>query len=182
MENNFNKKKALLIIDVQEDFTGEDAKMPVDSKQAQIMIGNLNKIVDSSNEKNLELIYIGNEYSKYDILNFFRNFACIKGTDGTKMDKNLHIKSQYYFSKNKGNAFSNPSLIDFLNEHQISQIYISGLYAEACIYATVKGAIKNGFQATILTDCIATKTEKKRVDMIGKYKKLGVKTITSEQL
>ncbi len=182
MENEIVSKSAILIIDIQEDFTGESAKMPVEINQASLMIKNLNEIIDNSDEKHLEVIYIGNEYSKYDILNIFRNFACIEGTEGTKMDKRLHVKNDYYFPKSKGNSFSNPNLLNFLNQHNISKIYISGLYAEACIYATVKASVKNGFQTIILKDCIATKTDKKRVQMIEKYQQLGAKTLTSEQI
>ena len=94
-------KKALLIIDIQKDFTGENAKMPVDSKQATQMIANLNRIIDKSKDLNLTVIYIGNEYSKFDILNIFRNFAAIKETDGIKMDNRLHVVTKNYFSKNK---------------------------------------------------------------------------------
>jgi len=175
-------KKALLIIDIQKDFTGENAKMPVESNQATQMIANLNRIIDKSTDLNLTVIYIGNEYSKFDILNIFRNFAAIKETDGINMDNRLHIVTKNYFSKNKMNAFSNPKLNEFLKDKNINEVFIGGLFAEACIYGTTKGAIKNKYLATILTDCIATNTEVKRNKMIEKYKKMGAKTITSNEL
>jgi nicotinamidase-related amidase len=174
-------KKALLIIDIQKDFTGENAKMPVDSIQGIKMITNLNKIIDKSKELDLTVIYIGNEYSKFDILNVFRNFASIKGSDGAKLDDRLHLATKNYFPKNKGSAFSNPNLDKFLKEQNIAEIFISGLYAEACIYGTTKGAIRNNYLTTVLTDCIATKTDAKRNKMIEKFKNLGAKTITSKR-
>jgi nicotinamidase/pyrazinamidase len=182
MEQENILKKAILVIDIQNDFTGKNAKMSVDSNQATQMITNLNSIIDKSKELNLTVIYIGNEYSKFDILNIFRNFAAIKGTDGVKMDDRLNIVSKNYFSKNKMNAFSNPELNIFLKENNIDEVFISGLYAEACIYGTTKGALRNNYLTTILTDCIATKTETKRTQMIEKYKKLGVKTILHSEL
>jgi nicotinamidase/pyrazinamidase len=156
--------------------------MPVDSNQASQMIANLNRVIDKSKETELTVIYIGNEYAKGDLLNIFRNFAALKGTYGTKMDNRLHVVTKNYFSKHKGNAFSNPELDKFLKENNITDIYVGGLYAEACIYGTTKGSIKNKYLTTVLTDCIATKTEKKRNKMIGKYKKLGAKILTSNQL
>ena len=182
MEQNNISKKAILVIDIQNDFTGQNAKMPVDSNQATQMITNLNRIIDKSKELNLTVVYIGNEYSKFDILNIFRNFAALKGTDGIKMDNRLHIATENYFSKQKGNAFSNPELDKFLKGKNISEVFIGGLYAEACIYGTTKGAIRNNYLTTILTDCIATKTEAKRNKMIEKYEKLGAKTMTSNGL
>jgi nicotinamidase-related amidase len=153
-------KKAILVVDIQDDFTASNAKMPVDSLQAVQMIENLNRIIDKSKETEVTVIYIGNEYGKYDLLNIFRNVAALKGSDETKMDKRLHIVSKNYFSKHKGNAFSNPELDKFLKDNNITDVYIGGLYAEACIYATTKGAIRHKYTTTVLTDCIATKTEK----------------------
>src|SRR5215510_5472962 len=101
MEQDYISQKAMLIIDLQNDFTGQNAKMPVDRNQATQMISNLNLIIDKSKELNLTVIYIGNEYSKYDILNVFRNFAAIKGTEGSKMDHRLHVATNNYFSKKR---------------------------------------------------------------------------------
>jgi nicotinamidase/pyrazinamidase len=182
MEQDNISKKAILVVDIQNDFTGENAKMPVDTSQAIQIITNLNRIIDKSKELDLTVIYVGNEYSKFDILNIFRNFAAIKGTDGIEIDKRLHVVTENYFSKHKMNAFSNPKLDKFLKDKNIDEVFIGGLYAEACIYGTTKGAIRNSYLTNILTDCIATKTEAKRKKMIEKYKKLGAKTMTSDRL
>ena len=176
------KKQALLIIDIQNDFTGENAKMPVDKNQAVEMILNLNKLIDKTDTSKTEIIYIGNEYSKWDILNIFRNFASIKGTDGTKLDKRLQIVNKIYFPKSKMNAFSNPNLISYLKSKNIEEIFIGGLYADACIYGTAKGGIKEKLKVNILTDCVATKSENKRVKTILKYEKIGAKNIKSTEM
>ena len=91
------KKEAILIVDIQNDFTGENAKMPVDKNQAVQIITNLNKLIDKTDTLKTEIIYIGNEYSKWDVLNIFRNFAAIKGTNGTNLDERLHEVNKLYF-------------------------------------------------------------------------------------
>ncbi len=176
------KKKALLIVDIQNDFTSLNAKMPVEEKQAAEMIANLNELVNKPYDSALTVIYIGNEYCKFDPLNVFRNFAALKGTSGAQIDQRLQVVSKNYFPKSRGNAFSNLQLDLFLRRSGIDELYIGGLYAEACIYATLKGAIKLHYTTTVLTDCIATKSEMKRAMMISKYDKLGAKTISSRQL
>lgn len=172
-------KKALLILDIQDDFTGNDARMPMDAVQTEDMINNLNNLVASLDSSFGEIVYIGNEFSKYDLLNIFRNFAAIKGTKGTRPDRRLKIVSGNYFSKNKENAFKNPSLDAFLKSKAITELFISGLKAEACVYSTAKGAIKNGYKVNVLTDCIATTSDKKRSKMLQKYLKAGANTIRS---
>ena len=175
-------KKALLVVDIQDDFTGPNARMPVDPKQAADMISNLNKIIDRSKEMQLLVVYIGNEYPGYNLFNIFRNFAAVKGTAGVKMDNRLHITTNNYFSKHKGNAFSNPLLEKFLKQLHITQLYIGGVYADGCIYATVKGAVKHHYKTTVLTDCIAAKTAKTLAKMKEKYKKSGAANLTSQEL
>jgi nicotinamidase-related amidase len=175
-------KKALLVIDIQNDFTAENAKMPVNKLQGDKMMANINQLIDDSVNQNMTIIYIGNEYGLFNPLNIFRNFAAIKNTEGTKLDARLHVINEHYFSKAKGNAFSNPDLEYFLKSEQINEIYIGGLYADHCILATAKGAQKLQYNVTILTDCIATKSNEKLSDSIEKFKKLGVKLSTSVQL
>lgn len=173
------KKQALLIIDIQNDFTGDKAKMPVNKVQAQQMIDNLNRVIDHADKQKIEIIYIGNEYSKWDFINLFRNFAAIKGTDGTKQDNRLHVVTDKYFSKKRGNAFSNPAIDTYLQSMNVVELYIAGLKAEACVLATVKGALYRKYQVNVLTDCIATNSDKKREKMIIKYEKIGAKNSNS---
>ena len=175
-------KQAILIIDIQNDFTGDNAKFPVDKNQAVQMINNLNRLMSNMDLTNMEIVYIGNEYSKWNVLNVFRNFAAIKGTDGSKQDGRLHILSKNYFSKTEGNSFSNPKLDAFLKEKNINKVFISGLYAEACIYATVRGAVKNKYTTTVLSDCVATKSDDKRVRTLREIEKLGAEIVASDAL
>ena len=175
------KNQALLVIDIQNDFTGDYAKMPVNALQASQMIDNLNKLIDETDTEKRDILYIGNEYDRWDVLNVFRNYAAIKGTEGTQLDKRLRVVNNTYFSKNKGNAFSNQELDKYLKTKNINELWISGLYAEACIYATVKGALKRNYKVIVLSDCIATKSDEKRDKIIKKYKKIGAEVQTASQ-
>ena len=175
-------KKAILVVDIQNDFTGEKAKMPVDKSQAIQMIGNINLLLDKTSKTETEVIYIGNEYPKNDLFNIFRNFAAIERTVGAKPDPRLRVVSDIYFPKHRGNAFTNPALDAYLKAENISELFICGLFAEACIYATVKGALKNNYKVNVLTDCLASKSDRKRDRMIHQYEKLGVRNIASTSL
>lgn len=174
--------KALLILDIQNDFTSSTAKMPVDTNQAREIIANINKLTANTQANGLLPIYIGNEFSKNDILNIFRNFAAIKGSEGCKIDERLNVVNNNYFSKNRGSAFTNKLLAAFLELRKINELYVAGLYGEACVRATVKSAIKHGYNVTVLSDCIASKTDKKRKSTIEKYRNTGVRVISGEAI
>ncbi|MFI5138456.1 MAG: isochorismatase family cysteine hydrolase [Sphingobacteriales bacterium] len=167
--------KGLLILDIQNDFTAPGAKFPVDQNQAAKIIGNINRLTANIGTNKLIPVYIGNEFSKWDLLNIFRNFAAIKGSEGSKTDKRLHVVNQNYFSKNRSSAFANSAFEAFLKSKTIDELYVAGLFAEGCVWGTVKEAVKKGYKVTVLSDCIASATDKKRETMIEKYKNLGVK-------
>jgi nicotinamidase-related amidase len=173
---------ALLILDIQNDFTGENAKKPVLKSQVAPMIANMNALLNRKSNHDLTVIYIVNAYSKFDILNIFRNFSAIKGTEGADLDLRLQIISDHIFSKEKGNAFSNPNLDIFLRKNNIKHLYISGLYAEFCVWQTIKSALKKEYKVSVLTDCIASQNDLTRQKMIEKYRKFGIETLSSVEI
>jgi maleamate amidohydrolase len=177
-----NPSKALLVIDIQQDFTGPAARMPVDPQQASRMIENVNLLSSTFAASGWPVVYIGNEYSVWNPLNVFRNFAAIKNTPGIQLDERLQGAKAVYFSKSQGNALSNSNLVSYLNAQKINKLYVTGLYAEACLLATIRGAIRHQFSVTAVTDAIATKTEAKRQKMITQYAQLGALVVPTSSL
>ncbi len=175
-------KKAILILDIQDDFTKTNGRYPVDERQAAEMIHNLNNLLAGLKENYATVVYIGNEFSRLNPLNLFRNFAAIKGSKGTKIDDRLNVVSINYFAKRWDNSFTNPDLDKFLKQLEISEIFIAGVKAEACVKATAKGALKRGYKTTVLVDCIATSSDAKRTRLIETYKNIGIQVLTSDSL
>jgi nicotinamidase-related amidase len=176
------KKSALLIIDVQKDFTQSSGRLPVDLNHAEQMIANINAIVASTDRETLLPIYIGNEFRPLDPLNIFRNFAAIRGTEGCGLDPRLKIVGDMYFSKEEGDSLSNPALVSFLRQSKIDHLYLTGLQAEACVYRTFRGALKHGFSCSVIEDAIASKTEAKRQSMLKKFASQGASIVSTAQL
>jgi len=175
-----SQKSALLVVDMQKDFIGSSARMPVDSAQAEQMLHITNQLIDSN--RDWEIVYIYNSYSKYDLTNIFRIFAAIKNTEGEKMDERLKIKSTNIFSKSKMSAFTNPELNKFLQEKNISTLYIVGLYSENCITGTAKSALKQKYQVNIIQDALASKTDTARSKACERLKKLNCQILKGVDL
>lgn len=175
-------KSALLVIDVQKDFTQPSGRKPVSPRQAEQIIGNINTILFLAEINGLLPVYIGNEFRKYDPLNIFRNFAALEGSDGSKLDRRLQVRNSHYFSKQTGDALTNSSLVSFLRAAGIEHIYLTGLYAEACVFNTFQGAQKHGFTCSVVADAIASKTEARRQRMVKKFAGLGASIVSSADL
>jgi nicotinamidase-related amidase len=177
-------QKALLVIDIQEDYTGDNAKPPFPYKDSEKLINSVNKLIDAASEKNIPVVYIKQEFGNV-LGKVFSKIYCggtaIKGNPGTEIDKRINIKSDYCFSKWGPDAFLNGKFKDLMKEHKVKDIYLTGIDAEFCVYATAKGAIKHGYNVTIIKDGILLRAEKKWNELLKKYERDGIKLITSEE-
>lgn len=57
------------------------------------------------------------------------------------------------FVKGSADAFTNPSIASFLRMKRITQIFLAGCNTFACIQATAIGAVKAGFDVSLVEDC-----------------------------
>lgn len=173
---------AFIVLDVQKDFTEIDGRFPAASHQVCSMIENINNIITHFNEK-MEIIYVGNEFERTQFIsNWFRNHGALKGSVGAQLDPELKIVNDMYFSKKQGDAFSNESLYRYINEHQIEHIVIAGLYAEGCVFATAKGALRRGLRVSVVEDAVSGATDEKRNKSLRKLESLGIKVMQTREV
>ncbi|WNQ14113.1 isochorismatase family cysteine hydrolase [Paenibacillus aurantius] len=168
-------RSALLVLDVQKDFLGEHALLPVAANQQEPLIANINQCIEKATQENLPVVYIGNEFEKTQFLsNWFRNHAALKGSPGTELDDRIYRVEGDYFPKNRGDAFTNPELLSFLKSKQISHLFIIGVFAEGCVTDTAKGALRRSFKVTVLSDAVAGANDSKRDKALQKLFACGV--------
>lgn len=171
---------ALLVLDVQKDFTDKNARLPVAKKHVNTMLTSINQLIEIASTKNMHILYIGNEFEKNQyISNWFRNNAALKGSEGAKLNEQLKVVNNHYFSKKKGNAFSNRYLLQYIENHHINNIYVVGLFAEGCVLETVKQALQKKYNVTLIEDAIAGANDRKKSLAIRKMEKIGATIIDS---
>lgn len=183
IESNLPDKYSFLILDIQNDFMAKDGKLPISPIQSRDIINKINMLLSILTQSEVEVVYIGNEFKKSDtIANWFRNNAAIKGTDGAKLDSNLNIINNNYFSKSSPDAFSNKSFDQYLREQKISKLIIAGVFADQCVLSTVKGGLNRKYEVYVISDAIGAKNDSDIEKAIKAYKKLNAHTVTSEQI
>ena len=176
-------KKALLVVDMLEDFLGEtrknkDCKLyDYDKKiiKTEEYIERVNKIIDKFKNDNDMVIYIDQEMPNKLFFRKVFGFA-IKGTKGAEKVKSLYVVSDNRFTKMFGNAFTNRKLNDFLKKNNVDDVYIVGIDATKCSFFTAKGSIKKGYNTFMVKEGLATifideleKCEKIIIENSGKY-------------
>lgn len=169
-------KKALLVIDLQNDYLWEHRKAKFTYNPEKI-IGNVNGLIAQYQSEEHDIVYVKHIIQNNPINRKLFGFS-IQGTEGAELYGGLSIVSEYCFEKLLPDAFSSSKLRKFAKEKQYDTVAICGIDEGGCVSATAKGAVKNGLSVEMLTDGIATyfpseKIEKLRNELKGK----GVKYI-----
>jgi len=170
-------QKALLVIDVQEDFTGRTAKPPFPYKNSRELIETVNGLIEDASGKGFNIIYIRQEFDGFMgkiISRMFGKGTAIRGTPGAEVDQRVSIINDNIFTKPKGDAFSNPALGKFLVEHSVNELFLTGLDAEFCVYHTAKGALNRGYTVNIIPNGVALRAEKKWNVLMKRYERDGI--------
>ena len=172
--------KALLVIDIQEDYTGVNASKKTRYKGADELVIRVNKIIGECTRNGIDLIYIKQEFEGFIpilLTKLFSHGTAIKGMPGAEFDKRLNIVSKNCFSKSMPSAFSNSELKRYLKGNKIEELYIVGLDGQFCVKETVKSAIKENYRVNLINNAILFKNENKREEVFEYLKKIGANII-----
>lgn len=159
-------KKALVIIDIQNDIT----------KNYKEIIGNINKAIDWAVNNDIHVVYIRHENLSDGTRTFKPN------TRGAELVSDLKIASKNVFTKFKGNALSSEEFADFINKNGIDEFYITGADAIACVKSTCYNLTKANYKVNVLSDCITSYDKKKIDEMLHYYESKGSKIISLNDL
>ncbi|MDD3024856.1 MAG: isochorismatase family protein, partial [Syntrophomonadaceae bacterium] len=128
------QKKALVIIDIQNDIT----------KNYKDVIGNINKAIDWAVDNTIHVVYIRHENLSAGTRTFKTN------TYGAELASDLKIVSKNVFTKYKGNALSSEEFTDFISKNEIGEFYIAGADAVVCVKSTCYNLCKANYGVNVL--------------------------------
>lgn len=157
------KNKALVIIDLQNDIT----------KNYRDIVENVNNTSLWAKKNNIHVIYVKHN----NISDGTRTFK--NGTHGAEFVSELKILSNNIFTKTKSNALTNNEFAAFIEKEKITEFFVAGADATACIKSTCYNMIKQGYIVTVISDCITSYDTKKLPEMLKYYADKGcfVKTL-----
>lgn len=158
MRKNIEKiNSALVVIDLQNDIT----------KNYREIIEKVNQSIDWAVKNNCLVIYIQHN----NISVGTRTFK--SGTHGAEFVPELKIVSDYIFTKSKSNALTGEAFTAFIREHNITEFFIAGADATACIKSTCFNMTKSGYTVCVLSDCITSYDKNKIPEMLRYYESKG---------
>ncbi len=175
-----NPQKALLVIDVQEDYTGLKGKQPIMYKNVEPQLAAINGVIHKASNSGARVIYIRQICDDNFISRLLGGGRAIEGKPGTELDSRINVVSRNDFTKKLSDAFSNPQLDNFLISNQVNELYLVGLDAAYCVYNTARGALNRGYKVKIVKDAIMTR--KNMSDILKRYEQENIPATASSEI
>ena len=167
------EKKALLVIDMQNDYLW-DKRKTMFTYDTDKLTGDINRLIAIYGDRGYDIIYIKHILPK---LMWGVGFS-IKGTVGAELYGGLNVVSDLCFEKNRSDTYTSKAFREYMKEQNYSEVAICGLDECGCVGATAKGAVKTDVKVVMIENCIGrrfpdAKVQKMREDL----RALGVKYI-----
>ena len=136
-------------------------------KNYREMIETVNRAIDWAAARRMDIVYI-----KHNNLSAgTRTFK--PDTHGAELVPELRIVSENIFVKTKSNALTSEGFSAFIREHDITEFYITGADAAACVKSTCYNMAKAGYTVHVLSDCVTSYDKKKLPEMMDHYASKG---------
>jgi nicotinamidase-related amidase len=178
-------RTALVVLDVQEEYTGHAARPPFPYADSETLIERINALTKHRAASNIEVVYVKQVYS--DTLAQLVSLLLLgkrgwPGSAGAQLDPRLSRSSELVLEKPHADAFSSAQFRDFIVARQIGRLELVGLDGAGCIDVTARSAIARGLRVTIVQDAVASLepdiVAQKRQD----YPALGIELQSSQTL
>ena len=142
-------KKALIIIDIQNDYF-DNGTMPLVGSDGACE--NAKLLLDNFRAATLPVIYIQHVATRPDATFFLPN------TEGVEIHNTIKpLKGEKIVIKHYPNSFRETDLLEYLKVTQITDLVICGMMTHMCVDATTRAAKDFGFSISVAGDACATK-------------------------
>ena len=160
------KNSALVVIDLQNDIT----------KNVREIMENVNAAIDWAVQTERWVVYIQHN----NLSAGTRTFK--PGTRGAELVPEMKVVSDHVFTKTKSNALTSEAFTAFIREKGVTECYIAGADATACIKSTCFNMARSGYTVHVLSDCITSYDPKKLPEMLAYYESRGCEAVTLSQV
>lgn len=154
-------KHAILIIDMLNDFIGEDAPLRCPGGDDIIPgLQRLMKWVRAREDDEIHLVHVQEAHRKNDADFRVRPRHAVAGTHGSDFIKELYPEGdEYRIPKRRHSAFAHTDLDLYLKEEGIDTVVVTGVWTNVCVRSTATDALSNAYKVITLSDGVHSKTQ-----------------------
>ncbi len=162
-------KKAVLVVDMLNDFTLDGAPLKVEENKK--IIPNIKKLLDEERAKGTPIIYVCDSHAENDKEFEIWPKHCVEGTKGAEVvDELKPQESDFIVKKTTYDGFFRTSLDDLLKNLGVDYLIITGCVINICILYTASSAVLRGYSVEIPLNCVSALDEKSRECAIDQFK------------
>lgn len=144
-------KRALLVIDIQNDYFKNGAWELVGAEEASLQA---RKMIDHFRANNLPIAHI-QHFATEGNIPFFH-----PGTAGVEIHENVKpFEGEKVIEKFYPNSFRETDLLEYLKSNGVTEVVITGMMSHMCVDATTRAAKDLGFECTVISDACASKDQ-----------------------
>jgi nicotinamidase-related amidase len=145
-------KGALLVIDMQEDFTRSQGANAYDPASRDRAIARINDLVAQARKDGEPVAFIRQEHQGRAVqlvASLLLGGAGNPGRPGARLDRDVDADGCPVFVKHVADAFSDPALDAWLRERKVGRLTLCGLDLAHCVRGTALGACNRGYLVTV---------------------------------
>jgi len=177
--------KALLIIDMINDFAHKEGKLFVPSSRK--IIPNILSLTDKADKRGVIVLYPCDSHREHDREVKLFGLHAKEDSWESKLIQELYKDSRYFdtgiIKKHFYSAFSNSSLSELLNFLRIRTLILTGVCTDICIAHTCYDAYTRGYKLIVVSDATGTFTDKKHKESLDFIKQCyGAKIVKSRDV
>jgi nicotinamidase-related amidase len=154
------KKHAIVVIDMLNDFIGENATLRC--KSGEDIVPSIVQLVDFAHENNIQVIHVQEAHRKNDRDFRVRPVHAIKGTWGSQFIPELQPaedKGDYVVQKRRHSAFSYTDFDLFCREEEIDTLVLTGVWTNVCVRSTASDGLYHGYNIICISDATASQDD-----------------------
>jgi nicotinamidase-related amidase len=151
--------RALILIDMQTDYTRREGKNSYRPEDVETLIGNVNALISKAEALDMPVVTIRQVVHgklKIAVNRLLAGPEGLAGNPGIHFDDHIKVNPSADFEKERGDAFSTRAFEDWLAANTVSQLYIAGIDGCYCIKNTSFGARNRDYDVTIIEDATLT--------------------------
>lgn len=151
---------ALLVIDVQKDFTSIGGKHGWNETYLKSRLAMISTAAVKASEAEIPVIAIRHVYRAPLIRLMIWLFGEGRGIPGSKgLGLSLPLSPDFEVVKSLSDGFSSPELEGYLAANKIGTLLLTGLDGCHCIQNTANGALNRGYRVEILENAVLSRDE-----------------------
>lgn len=159
----FNDNSCLLLIDLQKDYNDLHNKD---------LLKNVSKLLKQAREEKRLICFIFkvDKKTKSYYFPFSQELRGPKTFDkGIPFDETRPLPYERTIIKNGYDSFFETSLHEFLKQHKVKNLYISGCLTGICVLNTIFSAFNKGYRIYLIENACSDRIKKRHNDVITNY-------------